>query len=404
MTKVAVEDAFLKASRSVVVARSEEAHANGLYPYFKAIEAHHGGTVVVDGKEYILTGSNDYLGLTQDVRLKDAAKNALDVYGTSCTGSRFLTGSLKIHAELEEELADFLGKEQTLVFSAGFLACAASVSALVGRHDTMYFDDENHASLFEGARQSFGKLKKFTHNSATDLEKKLLQDQAEPGGRLVYTEGVFSMSGHVGTIPEIVKTAHDFGARVIVDDAHASGVLGPRGEGSAAHFGLTDKVDLIVGTFSKAYASTGGFMAGSREVIEFVKHTSRPFIFNAAIPPASAAAALAALRIMRDEPIHREKLWKNVNFVRQGLLGLGFDLLGSDSPIVPVLAGDDDTAIRFWRGLWDEGIFTTPSLPPAVAHGRSLIRTSYNGAHKQEHLERVLEAFAKVGRALGVIH
>ncbi|HWG84269.1 MAG TPA: pyridoxal phosphate-dependent aminotransferase family protein [Deinococcales bacterium] len=395
-----VEDAFEKTRR---FDRADEAHALGLYPYFKEIAKHNGGTVLVDGEEFILTGSNDYLGLTQDRRLVEAAEQALETFGTSCTGSRFLTGTLTLHHELERALAEFLGKEATLVFSAGFLACASSVSALAGRNDIIYFDRENHASLYDGAKLSYATLRRFHHGDAADLERLLAADADKPGGRLVYTDGVFSMSGHIAKLPALVEVAKRYGARVIVDEAHASGVLGATGAGTAEHYGLTDGVDLLVGTFSKSFASVGGFVAGPRHVIEFIKHTARPFIFNAALPAGNAAAALAALRIMQSEPQHRETLWRNVNFMRENLLTLGFDLLGSETPIIPVLAGSDDTAVRFWKGLWNEHIFTTPSVPPAVPQGMSLIRTSYNSAHNQEHLEKVLVAFEKVGKALGVI-
>jgi 8-amino-7-oxononanoate synthase len=397
-----VLDAFEKARK---YSRASDAQATGLYPYFKAIQKHGGGSVTVDGEEYVLTGSNDYLGLTQDPRIREASKKAIDIYGTTCTGSRFLTGTLDLHATLEHELAEFLGKQQALVFGAGFLACATSVVALCARHDLVYFDRENHASLYDGARLSWAwdNLRRFKHNDAADLERMLAADVGKPGARLVYTEGVFSMSGHIGTVDEVAAVAKKYGARVICDDAHATGVLGPRGEGAHVHFGIEKDVDVVVGTFSKSFASTGGFIAGDHEVIEFVKHTGRPFIFNAALPAPNVAAALEALRIMHSEPEHREHMWKNVNFMRLNLLSLGFDLLGSNSPIIPVLAGDEDLAILFWRKLWDAKIFTTPSLPPAVPKGMSIIRTSYNGAHTQEQLEKALSAFEKVGRELQII-
>ncbi len=402
MTEIAskVVDAFAKARK---FERADEAKEIGLYPYFKAIEHHGGGTVTVDGEEYVLTGSNDYLGLTQDPRIKEAAKEAIDHYGTSCTGSRFLTGTLDLHETLEAELADFLKKEKALVFGAGFLACATSVAALGGRHDIIYFDRENHASLYDGARLSYGKLERFDHNDAADLEALLIRDADKPGGRLVYTEGVFSMSGHIGTVDEIVRVAKKHGARVICDDAHAVGVLGPHGEGAHVHFEIENDVDIVVGTFSKSFASIGGYIAGDADVIDFIKHTGRPFIFNAALPAPNAAATLEALRIMRSEPQHRELMWKNVNFMRENLLRLGFDLMGSNSPIIPVLVRTDDMAIRFWKALWDKKVFTTPSVSPAVPVGQSIIRTSYNAAHKPEHLEKALQAFEEVGRALGVI-
>ncbi len=401
-TMTQVVDAFEKARK---YNRADDAIAQGLYPYFKAIQKHGGGSVIVDGEEYVLTGSNDYLGLTQDPRIREASKNAIDQYGTTCTGSRFLTGTLEIHAVLEHELAEFMGKEAALVFGAGFLACATSVVALCARHDLVYFDRENHASLYDGARLSWAwdNLRRFKHNDAEDLERQLKADEGKPGGRLVYTEGVFSMSGHIGTVDEVATVAKKYGARVICDDAHASGVLGPRGEGAHVHFGIEDKVDVVVGTFSKSFASVGGFIAADREIVDYIKHTGRPFIFNAALPGPSVAAALEALRIMRSEPHHRENMWKNVNFMRSNLLNLGFDLLGSNSPIIPVMAGEEDTAIRFWRGLWDAKIFTTPSLPPAVPSGKAIIRTSYNGAHTQDQLEKALYAFEHVGKALQII-
>ena len=402
MTEMATTtvDAFAKARR---FERAEEAQALGLYPYFKAIQHHGRGTVTVDGEEYVLTGSNDYLGLTHDERIKEAARKAVTDYGTSCTGSRFLTGTLDLHETLEFELAQFFGKEKTLVFGAGFLACATSVATLGGRHDIIYFDRENHASLYDGARLSYAKLEKFEHNDAADLERMLIRDADKPGGRLIYTEGVFSMSGHIGAVDEIAVVAKRHGARLICDDAHAVGVLGPHGEGAHVHFGIEKDVDLVVGTFSKSFASVGGYIAGDADVVDFIKHTGRPFIFNAALPAPSAAATLEALRIMRSEPEHRTNMWKNVNFMRENLLALGFDLMGSNSPIIPVMVGTDDLAVRFWKGLWDEKIFTTPSVSPAVPVGKSIIRTSYNAAHQPEQLERTLHAFEKIGRALGVI-
>ncbi|MFD4637370.1 aminotransferase class I/II-fold pyridoxal phosphate-dependent enzyme [Lentzea sp. NPDC058436] len=395
-----VVDAFadLRAPR-----RADQARALGLYPYFKAMARHGGGTVVVDGEQYVLTGSNDYLGLTQDERVREAARAAVDDFGMSASGSRFLTGTLELHETLEAELADFLGKESALIFSAGFLGTASAVASLGGRRNIVYFDDQNHASMIDGSRMAANKPRRFQHNDAADLERLLKEDEGLSGGRVVYTEGIFSMSGHIGAIPEVVEVARRYGARVVCDDAHATGVLGPRGEGSHAHFDLTDEVDVVAGTFSKAMASVGGFLAGTTDVIDYIRHTSRPFIFSTALPAPNIAASLAALRIIRSEPEHREQMWSKVDFMRQNLLSLGFDLLGSNSPIVPVLVGDESTAFQFWRGLWEEKVFATPAIPPAVAAGRSLIRTSFNTAHKLEHLERVLAAFEKVGRSLRVI-
>jgi 8-amino-7-oxononanoate synthase len=383
--------------------RADEAKAAGIYPYFKPIAEQHGGTVTVDGREMIITGSNDYLGLTQDPRLEKAAVAAFDHYGTSCTGSRYLTGTLALHEELELRLAEFLRAEAALTFSTGFLGMLAVLSAITGRQDILYLDRENHASLYDGARLSYGTLRKYRHNDLEDLERLLARDAGKPGGRMIVTDGVFSMSGHIANLPGIVEIARKYGARVAVDDAHATGVLGDNGRGTAEHFGLEEEIDLIIGTFSKSFASVGGFMAGPRAVINYVKHHGRPFIFTAALPAMQVAVALEALNIMATEPQHREKLQRNATQLRQGLSALGFDTLGSETQIVPVLIGPDELTVVFWKGLWDAGIFTTPALPPGVPPGQSIIRTSVNANHTPEQIGRLLEAFATVGRALGVI-
>lgn len=393
-------DVFAKAFNFT---RADEAVAAGMHPYFKPIASQRGGTVRVGGREMIITGSNDYLGLTQDPRLKEASRGALDLFGTSCTGSRFLTGTLSLHETLELRLAEFFGSESALTFSAGYLGSLAVLSALVGRQDILYFDRENHACLYDGARLSFGTLRKYEHNDLRDLERLLKKDADKPGGRMIVTDGVFSMSGHIAPLPGLVKIARKFGARLVVDDAHATGVLGQRGRGTAEHFGLEAEVDLTIGTFSKSFASVGGFMAGPRAVVNFVKHKARPFIFTAALPAMQMAAALEALEIMDAEPWHRETLWSNVERFRNGMNALGFDTLGSETPIVPVLVGPDDLTMIFWRALWDEGIFTTPALPPGVPAGQSIIRTSVNANHTPEQIDRLLEAFSGVGKRLGVI-
>lgn len=383
--------------------RADDAQAVGMHPFFKPIAQQSGGTVVVDGREMIITGSNDYLGLTQDARLKTSARGALDNFGTSCTGSRFLTGTLTLHETLENRLADFFRTESALTFSAGFLGSLAVLSAIAGRHDIFYFDRENHACLYDGARLSYGTLRKYEHNNLDELETLLQRDQDRPGGRMIVTDGVFSMTGHIAKLPGIVELARKYGARVIVDDAHASGVLGKTGRGTAEHFGLEDEVDMILGTFSKSFASVGGFVTGPRMVVNYIKHKARPFIFTAALPAMQMAAALEALEIMDAEPEHRETLWRNVAQLRNGMNALGFDTFGSETPIVPVLVGDDDLALAFWKGLWDEGIFTTPALPPSVPVGHSIIRTSVNANHTPEQLDKLLTAFGKVGKELGVI-
>ncbi len=384
--------------------RADEAEAAGMHPYFKPIAEQFGGEVVVNGKRMVISGSNDYLGLTQDPRLKEAARDALNYFGTSCTGSRFLTGTLTLHQELEERLARFLNKESALTFSAGFLGCLSVVSSLAGRHDIMYFDRENHACLYDGARLSYGTLRKYEHNDLDDLERLLERDTDKPGGRMIVTDGVFSMSGHIANLPRIVEIARKYGARIVVDEAHATGVLGDHGRGTANHFGLEDEIDVIVGTFSKSFASVGGFMAAPRAVVNFVKHKARPFIFTAALPAMQMAAALKALEIMETEPQHQKELWNNINYFRGKMNTLGFNTLGSEAAIVPIFIGDDETALLVWKGLWDEAIFTTPTVSPGVPPGEAIIRTSVNANHTKEQLDKLLAAFEVVGKRFGIIH
>lgn len=394
------QDAFAKAYQ---FRRADEAVAAGMHPYFKPIASQRGGTVRVAGNEMVITGSNDYLGLTQDPRLKEAARRALDDFGTSCTGSRFLTGTLTLHEELEDRLAAFFRTEASLTFSAGFLGCLSVIAALAGRHDILYYDRENHASLYDAARLSYATLRKFEHGDLDDLERLLAADVGKPGGRIIVTDGVFSMSGHIADLPGLVELKKRYGARLVVDDAHGSGVLGEHGRGTGEHFGLEDEIDVLVGTFSKSFASVGGFMAADRAIVNYVKHHARPFIFTAALPAMQMAAALEALRIMETEPQHREALWRNVDRLHGGMAALGFDTLGSQTPIVPVLIGPDELAMAFWKALWEVGVFTTPALPPGVAPGRAIIRTSVNANHTQDQLDRLLGAFADVGRRFGVI-
>lgn len=395
-----VSDIFDKAYNFT---RADEAEAAGMHPYFKPIAEQFGGEVVVNGKKMVISGSNDYLGLTQDPRLKEAAREALNYFGTSCTGSRFLTGTLTLHQQLEERLARFLNKESALTFSAGFLGCLSVVSSLAGRHDIMYFDRENHACLYDGARLSFGTLKKFEHNNLDELEKLLERDQDKPGGRLIVTDGVFSMSGHIANLPRMVEIARKYGARIVVDEAHATGVLGDHGRGTPNYFGLEDEIDIIVGTFSKSFASVGGFMAAPRAVVNYVKHKARPFIFTAALPAMQMAAALKALEVMETEPQHQIRLWENIHYFRGKMNALGFNTLGSEAAIVPVLIGEDETALMFWKGLWEEGIFTTPSVSPGVPPGEAIIRTSVNANHTREQLDKLLKAFEVVGKRFGII-
>ena len=379
------------------------ARESGYYPYFQVIESESDSQVLIGGRELIMLGSNNYLGLTTHPHVRQRAAEALAKYGTSCTGSRLLNGNLDIHEELERRLARFVGKEATLVFSTGFGTNLGTISAIVGRHDTVVIDKDDHASIYDGAKLSYGKVLRFEHNDVEGLRKALASANREHGGTLVAVDGIFSMEGDIAPLPEIVPLVKEYGARLMVDDAHASGVLGPNGEGTAAHFGLTSDVDLIMGTFSKSFASLGGFIAGDAVVIDYIKHNSRPFIFSAAMAPPSVGACLGALDVIESEPQHRERLWEIVHRMQAGYRSLGFDLGTSETPVIPVILGDDMLVFAFWRRLLEEGIFVNPVRPPAVPAGRALLRTSYMASHTDEQMDRVLETFGRIGREFGVL-
>lgn len=380
------------------------AKASGYYPYFQVIESESDATVLIDDRELIMLGSNNYLGLTTHPHVRERAREALEKWGPSCTGSRLLNGNFAIHEELEQRLASFVGMESTLVFSTGFQTNLGTISAIVGRHDHIVIDKEDHASIYDGCKLSYGKTSRFEHNNLESLRKTLASlDTNEHGGILVVVDGVFSMEGDVAPLPEMIEVCREFGARLMVDDAHASGVLGPRGEGTAAHFGVTKDIDLIMGTFSKSFASLGGFIAGDANVIDFIKHNSRPFIFSAAMAPASVGACLGALDVMENEPQHRKRLWEITTRMQKSYRDLGFDLGTSETPVIPIILGKEMLVFAFWKRLLDEGIFVNPVRPPAVPAGRSLLRTSYMASHTDEQMDFVLETFAKIGRELGVI-
>ncbi|MBF4508899.1 MAG: pyridoxal phosphate-dependent aminotransferase family protein [Aeromicrobium sp.] len=380
------------------------ARESGYYPYFRVIESESDSRVLVDGRELVMLGSNNYLGLTTHPHVRERAAGALEKYGTSCTGSRLLNGNLDIHIELEERLARFVGKERALVFSTGFGANIGTISAIVGRHDTVVIDKDDHASIYDGCKLSYGKVVRFEHNDVASLREALARlDTNDHGGILVVVDGVFSMEGDIAPLPEMLPVLKEFGARLMVDDAHASGVLGEHGEGTAAHFGVTDDVDLIMGTFSKSFASLGGFIAGDDLVIDYIKHNSRPFIFSAAMAPPSVGACLGALDVMESEPQHRTRLWEVVDRMQAGYRELGFDLGTSETPVIPIILGDEMLVFEFWRRLLDAGIFVNPVRPPAVPQGRALLRTSYMATHTDEQMEFVLETFARIGRDLGVL-
>ncbi len=381
--------------------RAREVMAAGLYPYFHEIESGQGPEVRIEGRPVVMVGSNDYLGLTNHPRVKEAAIEAIRRYGTGCAGSRFLNGTLSIHHQLEERLADFLRQEAAIVFPTGFQANLGAISALVGKPDMVVIDKLNHASIFDGCRLSFGQIRKFRHNDMENLNRILAthSDQAA----LIVVDGVFSMEGDIVDLPALMPVARRHGARVMVDDAHGLGVLGAGGRGTAEHFGMEDEVDLIMGTYSKSLATVGGFLAASEEVVHFLKHSARPLIFSASLPPGSAAAALAALDIIEAEPERRERLWANTRKMAAAFKALGFDIGHSQTPVIPVRVGDELKVLKMWRRLFDEGVFASPVLPPAVPPGMALMRTSYMATHTDAHLERVLSAFEKVGRELAVI-
>jgi 8-amino-7-oxononanoate synthase len=377
------------------------ARATGSYPFFMPISESDATEVVVDGRRFIMLGSNNYLGLTHHPEVVEAARGAVERYGTSCTGSRLLNGTLDLHVELEVRLARFVGKEAALVFSTGYQSNLAVLSCLVGRGDVVLRDRENHASIVDGCALAFGQTLAYRHNSMSDLER-ILTKLSPRQGRLVVTDGVFSMEGDIVDLPRLTAVASAHGARVMVDDAHALGVLGPGGRGTAAHFGLTDRVDLIMASFSKSLASVGGFVAGEAQVLEYVRHRARPFIFSASIPPSAAAAALKALQVLEAEPWRVSALWRNAIYMREQLESLGYVIGATQSPIVPIVTGDVTTTFHLWRALFDEGIFVNAAIPPAVSGRRCLLRTSYMATHQREHLDRALEAFQRVRRKVGI--
>ncbi len=380
---------------------ARQAQREGWYPFFTPLEASEGTEAVYQGRRLIMIGSNNYLGLTTDPRVLAAARAALERYGPSCTGSRFLNGNLALHEQLEHELAAFLGKPAALVFSTGFQANLGVIGALIGRGDVMIIDRDDHASIVEGCRATFGEIRRFQHNDMADLARVLRSCPAR-AGKLVIVDGVYSMGGDLARLPEIVGLCQEYGARLLVDDAHASGVIGG-GRGSAAHFGLTDQVDLIGGTFSKAFASLGGFVAGDERIIHYIKHFARAFIFSASSTPASTAAALAALRIMRDEPEHCARVNAIGARMRAEYRRLGFEIGPTATPIIPIIVGDDRPTIRLWKGLFEAGIFTNAVIPPACPPHASRLRTSFMATHTDAQLDQVLTTLEQVGRRAGII-
>jgi 8-amino-7-oxononanoate synthase len=390
---------FEKCHRYDVAERVRNA---GVYSFFRVIESAQDPEVVCDGRRMIMLGSNNYLGLTNDPRIKEAAIDAVRKYGSGCAGSRFLNGTLDLHVRLEERLAGFMRKAAAVTFATGYQVNLGAISCLVGKGDVVYLDKQDHACIIDGARLSFGEVRKFKHNDAGDLARQMRNDTAARG-RLIVVDGVFSMEGDIAPLPEIVAAARELEAAVMVDDAHGIGVLGPTGRGTAEHYGLEDDVDLVMGTFSKSMASVGGFIAGDETVIDYIKHRARTLIFSAAAPPASVAAALATIEIMECEPERRTKLWENARFFSDGLRSLGLDTAGSQTPVVPVVVGEDDAALAMVQRLHDEGVFVNCVLSPATPPGRALIRTSLMATHTRDQLTRALEAIGKVAKELQLV-
>jgi 8-amino-7-oxononanoate synthase len=384
--------------------RARDLQASGMYPYFIPIAGSEGTEVEIDGRRLVMAGSNNYLGLTHHPHVVDAARRAVETFGTSCTGSRFLNGTLMLHEELEQRLATFLGREAALCFSTGFQTNLGVISALCGREDVILCDRENHASIFDGTRLSFADVRKFRHDDMEDLERQLrLLSEGPPRGKLIIVDGVFSMMGDIADLPSIVRLARQYDARILVDEAHSTGVLGARGRGAVEHCGVDDEVDLVLGTFSKSFASLGGFVAGPERVIHYIKHHARSLIFSASIPPSAAAAALAALDVMETEPHLRTKVMETAKYMRAQLAALGLQVSHAETPIVPVIVGEQDRLFAYWKSLFELGLFTNPVTAPAVPAGGDLIRSSYMATHSRAQCDRALDIFERGARAVGLL-
>jgi 8-amino-7-oxononanoate synthase len=374
---------------------------SGHYFLFRKLESPQDSEVVVNGKRVIMIGSNNYLGLTNHPRVKEAAIKAIEKYGTGCAGSRILNGNLDIHEELEKKLARFLRKEAALVFATGYQTNLGAISALVGRNDVAIIDMYDHASIMDGCRLSFGEIKKYRHKDMDALERAL--EGTKEKDKLIIVDGVFSMEGDIANLPAIVKLAKAYGARIMLDDAHAVGVLGDGGRGTAEYFGLENEVDLIMGTHSKSLAAIGGFIAGPSDVISWIKHVARSMMFSASLPPSLVASASTALDIIEEQPELRARLWRNTHKMLKGYKTLGYDTGTSETPIIPVVIKDTMKTYEMCRLLFENGVFVNAVISPAVPQGRELLRTSYMATHTEEQLDKVLAAFEKVGRQVGVI-
>ncbi len=381
--------------------RPAEVKKQGIYPYFREISSDQDTVVKMNGKDVLMFGSNSYLGLTNHPKLKEASKKAIDKYGSGCAGSRFLNGSLDIHTELEEKLAAYVGKDEALVFSTGYQVNLGVISSVVGRHDYIVMDDTNHACIIDGARLAFAKKVKYRHNDMASLEN-VLQKLPQDVIRLIVTDGVFSMEGDICKLPEIVALAKKYNANIMVDDAHALGVIGKAGRGTASHFGLTDDVDLIMGTFSKSLASIGGFIAADSDTINFLKHHARSLIFSASIAPANAASVIAALDLIQEEPELIDNLWDITNYTMEGLKAIGLETGPTETPIIPIYVRDDIKTFKLTAMLQDMGVFVNPVISPAVASEDSLIRFSLMATHTKAQVDEALDKLEKVAKALDV--
>ena len=381
---------------------ARDARAAGVYPYFQRITESRDTEVVIDGQRKVMIGSNNYMGLTHHPLVLDAARHALETYGSGNTGSRFLNGNLDIHDLLEEELADFTGKEAALVFSTGYQTNLGAIAATVGRGDTVFLDKYGHACLQDGARLSFGQTERFRHEDYEHLEK-LLRATDPDRGKLVVVDGVYSMEGDIANLPDLVPLVKKYDAALLVDDAHSLGVLGPNGEGTAAHWGLTDEIDLITGTFSKSLGSIGGFVSGDDIVIDYLRNTARTQIFSASMPPSAVATVRAALEVIRTEPERRARLWEVTKRMMTELTAMGYEIGPTETPIIPLLIGPMDVTFQVWREVMDDGVFTNPVIPPAVPEGGCRLRTSYMATHSDEQLDFVLETLEKAGKKYGVL-
>ncbi|TET97391.1 MAG: pyridoxal phosphate-dependent aminotransferase family protein [Anaerolineales bacterium] len=373
---------------------------SGLYPYFIPIQNSEGTEAVIDNRKVLMLGSNNYLGLTTDPRVRQAAIDATNEFGTSCTGSRFLNGTLELHLELEKRLANFVGKEEALVFSTGYQVNLGVISCLVGRGDMIVTDKEDHASIIDGAMLALGELRRFGHHDMDHFER-VLKGIDENSGAMVVVDGLYSVSGELAPLSEMTPICKKYGARLMVDDAHGLGVMA-QGRGTVAHFGVTDDVDLIMGTFSKSFASLGGFIAGDEDILHYIKHNARSLIFSAAMPASNIAAALAALDIIEKEPERVDRLWEVAERMKSGLIELGFDTGDSVSPIIPIIIGEQELALIAWKKLFDAGVYTNVFVPPGVPEGRCLLRTSYMATHTDEQIDRALNILEDVGRELGL--